>query len=60
MIINAYFELFRMNVTTRLSVFLFQGCHLAFLMAKSANFGLFETVCQKYNGLVIWQFFWPF
>ncbi len=24
-----------------------QGCHLAFLKAKSAKFGFFETVCQK-------------
>ena len=24
-----------------------QGCHLAFKKAKSAKFGLFETVCQK-------------
>ena len=33
------------------------GCHLAFKRATSAKLGLFETVCQKWNGLAIKPFF---
>ena len=33
------------------------GCHLTFKRATSAKLGLFETVCQKWNGLAIKPFF---